>query len=168
MKRAITILIGLVLGACAVFNPTADLKPGVSIQGDVSAVLGTPSRIYQDPGGGETWEYSTQPYGTTCYMASFDAAGTLTRLVDALSEQERARVQPGMTREQVARMLGQHRTVAVFRLSGEEVWDWNVPHWGSGIATRFNVHFKEGRVVRTTTSTVYPMRPLGWWMFSHQ
>ncbi|TAK91957.1 MAG: hypothetical protein EPO06_01695 [Burkholderiaceae bacterium] len=150
------LLTAALLSACAAWNPMATLVPGNAIQADVHARLGSPSQIHQDAGGGQTWEYSTQPYGTTCYMASFDASGTLQRLVDALSEDERAKVQAGMTQQQVRRLLGHQRSVEFFRLSGEEVWDWNVTNTGPGIATYFNVHFKDGKVLRTSFTYVYP------------
>jgi hypothetical protein len=59
-----------------------------------------------------------------------------------------------MDTQEVARLLGQERRRMLFTLSGEDVWDWNVaPQDVSGLLS-FNVHFKDGVVVRTSYSYV--------------
>lgn len=71
---------------------------------------------------------------------------------------ERARVEPGMTPEQVSRLLGTERSRVFYRHSGEEVWDWNIVPDTPGYGMRFNVHFKDGVVLRTSQSMVFPSR----------
>ena len=88
-------------------------------------------------------------------MVQVDQGGKVLRQWDALSEENRAKVQVGMTMAEVDRLLGEHRSVQTFRLSGEEVWDWNVYNDGPGVATLFNVHFIDGKVVRTSRTYVY-------------
>ena len=41
---------------------------------------------------------------------------------------------------------------ARFAFSGENGWDWNVHLDGSGNLLRYNVHFKDGRLLGTSTS----------------
>ena len=74
-----------------------------------------------------------------------------------------------MTREEVDRLLGQHRSEQVFKQSGEEVWDWNVRNDGPGVGTLFNVHFVDGKVVRTSQTYLYPREGpyFGPWGYPH-
>lgn len=122
----------------------------------VIAAYGTPTRIWSDPDGGRTLEYSSQPYGNTCYMIKLDKDDRVVSKEDTLQSAGRARVQVGMTTEQVNRLLGRERSRMFFPLSGEDVWDWNVDPGGIAYLVRFNVHFKGGRVVRTSQSLVDP------------
>ncbi|MCP5232593.1 MAG: outer membrane protein assembly factor BamE [Rhodocyclaceae bacterium] len=157
MKPLLLLILPLLLAACAGLPRHAELQPGVSDMAEVRAAFGQPYRIHAEPDGGRTLEFSSQPNGIHCYMVRVDAAGRLVSVRDALSEAGLARVQPGMSREAVSQLLGNHRSIEFFRLSGEEVWDWNVDNRsGPGVATRFNVHFKDGRVVRTSTTYVFP------------
>ena len=139
------------LAGCASFA----LHP-VASEAEALAAFGEPVQRWQNGDGTTTLEYSTQPMGETTLMITVDSAGVVLRQEDALAMENLARVEPGMTREQVSRLLGRHRSVQFFSLSGEEVWDWNVHNDGPGIATLFNVHFIDGKVVRTSRSYVYP------------
>jgi len=156
------LLFGLVLSAALVGCATPDNDPrlvvGTSTEADVQARLGPPTRTWPEPDGGRTLEYAHQPYGTRCDMLRFDAAGHLLSHRDALVPAERARVVPGMSVEQVQRLLGHERTRQAFANSGEEVWDWNVASIDSIYWMRFNVHFKDGVVVRTSETLVDPSR----------
>ncbi len=146
------LLVTFLLGGCAAFAPP---RPYTTAD-EAIAGHGQPSRQWDNGDGTRTLEFSTQPNGYTCLMLRVDAGGIVLRQWDALAAENLARVSPGMGREQVDRLLGQHRSVQTFSNSGEEVWDWNIYSDGPGIATRFNVHFIGGKVVRTSQSYVYP------------
>ena len=148
MQRLVLLLLAALLSACATPANDPRLVPGRSTVAEARAIYGKVTRIWPDAGGGQTLEYSQQPYGEHCYMLSFDAEGRLLTARDGLAPNERSRVQPGMSMEQVERMLGRELSRVAFSRSGEEVWDWNITPPG-GFLLRFNVFFKEGRVVRT-------------------
>jgi hypothetical protein len=150
------------LSGCATPIKDERLRPGVSTGAELMQYYGAPSRVWPEADGGRTLEYATQPFGQTCYMVRLDAQDRLVSAVDALAPAQRERVQPGMTPEQVTRMLGRERTRVFFRNSGEDVWDWNVPPEMNGYLLRFNVHFKDGVVLRTSYSAVYPDRRFLW------
>ncbi len=152
-------LSSLLLAGCAT-APDRDgrLQPGISRSEDVIAWHGQPRRVWPEAEGGRTLEYSSQPVGRHCYMIRFDAAGRLLGVTDGLSPASRARIEPGMTPEQVSRILGGERSRVFFRLSGEDVWDWTIEPDQIGYGLRFNVHFKDGRVLRTSQSMVFPSR----------
>ena len=158
--RAALVTLSLValLSACATPDRDTRFQPGVSRGEDVVAVYGQPRRIWPEADGGRTLEYSSQPMGQHCYMVRLGADGRLVSVEDGLSPAARTRIEPGMTPEQVSRRLGQERSRVLFRNSGEDVWDWTVQPDQSGYGLRFNVHFKDGRVVRTSHSMVFPNR----------
>lgn len=150
--RALAVLAAAWLTGCALF-PT--IEPGATTEAEILATYGQPTRRWAEADGGATLEYATQPMGVSCFMVRLDPAGRVSNVRDALLDANLARVEVGMDAAQVDRLLGRHRSVEFFFLSGETVWDWNIPSMGPGIATHFNVHFKDGRVVRATRSFIY-------------
>ncbi len=149
-------LLLLSLGLAGCISMERQIVPGQSLGADVLKIYGKPSRIWADSDGGRTLEYSSQPLGQTCYMVKLGADDKVRSVEDTLTEANRLRIEPGMTPDQVSRMLGRERTRVSFSLSQEDVWDWNVAPNQSGYLLRFNVHFKEGRVFRTSQSVEYP------------
>lgn len=145
-------ILSLQLAGCAVFAPP---RP-YTTEAEALAERGEPTRRWTNDDGTTVLEYATQPYGHTCLMVEVDQGGIVLRQWDALAAENLARVEPGMDEEQVARLLGTHRSVQTFHLSGEVVWDWNIRNDGPGIATLFNVHFIDGKVVRTSQTYVFP------------
>jgi len=160
MRLSALALCTALLTGCATPDRDARLQPGVSREADVVAIYGQPGRVWPEADGGRTLEYSTQPMGRHAYMVRLTGDGKLLGVEDGLSPAGRGRVQPGMTPEQVSRLLGRERTRVFFRNSGEEVWDWTIEPDQAGYGMRFNVHFKDGVVVRTTQSMVFPSRLL--------
>ena len=153
LSRVIAVLAALLLlSGCVAHSPPRPLTS----EAEALALYGEPVRRWQNDDGTSTLEYSNQPYGHETLMVTVDAGGIVLRQEQALAFDNLARVEVGMTREQVSRLLGTHRSVQTFALSGEEVWDWNVYNDGPGIETRFNVHFIDGRVVRTSRTYVFP------------
>lgn len=158
----VAVVAAVALAGCATPVKDERMRPGATTGADVQQFYGAPTRVWPEADGGRTLEYATQPFGQTCYMVRLDAQDRLVGTTDALSPANRARIVPGLTTEQVTRILGQDRKRMFFRLSGEDVWDWNIPPEMSGYLLRFNVHFKNGVVVRTSQSVVYPDRRFFW------
>jgi hypothetical protein len=159
MHRALLALsVTLLLAGCATPDRDARLTVGASHGSDVVALYGQPGRVWPEADGGRTLEYASQPMGLHCYLVRLGPDDRLIAIVDGLSAAGRSRVQPGMTPEQVSRLLGQERSRVFFNLSGEDVWDWTIEPDQSGYGMRFNVHFKDGVVVRTTQSMVFQNR----------
>ncbi|MDD2873705.1 MAG: hypothetical protein PHG21_08755 [Azoarcus sp.] len=170
MRKALhaLLLVGMVsLAGCAAFEPPRPF----TTEAEALAARGEPSRRWQNDDTTTTLEYATQPNGETCLMIQVDPGGIVLRQWDALSDENLARVRKGMSPDEVSRLLGQHRSEQTFPLSGETVWDWNIRNYGPGVATLFNVHFMDGKVLRTSQSYVFPpeygmfppwgMRPFG-------
>ncbi|MBP7468432.1 MAG: hypothetical protein KA800_08995 [Thauera sp.] len=144
-------LVGALAG-CATFQPP---RP-YATEAEALAARGEPTRRWSNDDGTTTLEYSTQPNGWTCLMVQVDQGGIVLRQWNALAPENLARVERGMSKEQVSRLLGTHRSEQRFTNSGETVWDWNIRNDGPGIAVLFNVHFIDDKVVRTSQTYVYP------------
>ena len=158
MRKLLSLLLGalavLGLASCDAVN-MKDLKPGVSTGYEVRDKLGKPGLEWRNDDGSVTWEYTRQPEGTECFMATIGADNILVSLENVLTPQNFARVQPGWTRDQVRRLLGKPRSVQKFALKKEEVWDWRLPPEFSADVF-FNIHFDEAGVVTGTSRSTQP------------
>ncbi|MDO9599579.1 MAG: hypothetical protein Q7J47_17835 [Azoarcus sp.] len=168
LLQVVLLACALALGGCAAFEPARPF----TTEAEALAARGEPTRRWQNDDGTTTLEYATQPFGHTCLMVQLDEGGIVLRQWDALDNDNLVQVRKGMSPEEVARLLGEHRSVQTFTLSGEEVWDWNIRNYGPGIATLFNVHFIDGKVARTSQTYVYPREggmfgPWGAYPFGH-
>ncbi len=158
MRSLVTLLCSAVaalgLGACDAVT-LKDLKPGVSTGYDVRDRLGKPGIEWRNADGSVTWEYSRQPEGTECFMATIGPDNVLRSLENVLTPQNFARVQAGWDKDQVRRLLGKPRSVQAFALKQEEVWDWRLPPEVSADVF-FNVHFDRDGHVTGTSRSVQP------------
>ncbi|WP_199540052.1 outer membrane protein assembly factor BamE [Paraburkholderia kururiensis] len=129
------------------------LQPGVSTVDDVRRDAGKPEIVWQNDDGSMRLEYPRGPNGTHTYMLDFDANGRLVAITQALSAANIARVVPGMTKDDVRRLLGKPAQVAQYALSQEEVWSWHWDEGGVSPDAMFNAHFSpDGVVVKTSRS----------------
>ena len=152
VRWLLLVLLAGALAGCATFQPP---RP-YATEAEALAARGEPTRRWSNDDGTTTLEYSTQPNGWTCLMVQVDQGGIVLRQWNALAPENLARVERGMDKEQVSRLLGTHRSEQRFTNSGETVWDWNIRNDGPGIAVLFNVHFIDDKVVRTSQTYVYP------------
>jgi hypothetical protein len=153
---ALASLMCLSLAACVSVPSPRSVSPGMSSSA-VLAQYGQPVQVWPDLDGkgGKTLEYSQQPMGQSTLMIRVDGEGRVISIEDTLLAASRARIQPGWTPDQVSRLLGRERSRVFFRNSGEDVWDWTVPDDSINRRQRFNVHFKDGVVLRTSHSMIF-------------
>lgn len=151
IAAAATALAAALLPACDGFN-LQELKPGVSTAAEVRARMGSPAAEYANEDGSVTYEYNRQPQGTDCYMITIGRDQIVQRIEQVLTEANFARVQPGMSRDEVRRLLGAAGSVTPFPGANEEVWDWRVAGTLPTEEAHFHVHFDaaSGRVTKTT------------------
>lgn len=155
-SRICTLLAFLGLYACDSANLKA-LQPGVATESEVRQRMGEPGAVWAEADGGVTWEYSRQPNGSECFMLSLGpeqpGGRVLQKIEQVITDANLARIQPGWSRDQVRRLLGQPRSVQRYPLKPEEVWDWKMGREPSGAERYFNVHFDvNGRVTGTSAS----------------
>lgn len=156
LKRLFT---GLLSGLLAAILPACDsvnldqLKPGVTTMAETRAIMGPPAMEWHDVDGSATWEYTRMPYGIVNYMVDFGPDRVMRAVRQVLTEENFAKVRPGMTRDQIRRLLGQPVQEQYFALKREYVWNWKTKSDGS-YDYFFDVYFDEnGHVTRSGPST---------------
>jgi hypothetical protein len=126
-----------------------ELEEGVSTETDVRARFGDPEAIWEGPAGERILEYNRQPSGHKNYMISIGPDGRMNALRQVLHPASFARVAPGMTMEEVRRLLGKPMKTSRFALKDEEAWDWRYME-PPNTSMVFTVWFgPDGRVLRT-------------------
>src|SRR3982751_5080848 len=152
------ILAALVLFAGCDPQKVSELEEGVSTEQDVRARFGAPETIWIEANGDRTFEYPRQPAGHPHYMISIGPDGKMTSLRQVLHPNYFAKVTPGLTKDEVRRMLGKPAKVQAYRLKGEEVWDWRFADASIGVKI-FSVTFDLAGAVRAAAVGPDPNGP---------
>lgn len=127
------------------------LTPGVTTEAQIRDQMGQPETERTFTDGSKRFEYPRGPQGLATYMVDIDPQGKLRAVTQVLTAENFAKIRPGMTQDEVRRLLGKPGEVAVYRLKPETVWSWK---WNEGPPTGeayFNVHFNAGGIVYTTS-----------------
>ena len=158
LKRIVTIVTVLFSGLLAVILPACDnvnlekLTPGVTTMLQVRQIMGDPTMEWEDADGSTTWEYTRMPYGIVNYMIDFGPDRIVRAVRQVLTEENFAKVRPGMSRDQIRRLLGQPVKEQHFERKREYVWNWKTRSDGS-YDYFFDVYFDEnGHVTKAGPS----------------
>lgn len=153
MRRTV-LLFALVLSACASYSG-AGLRPGEARLEDVARLMGEPAMRWQDPDGSVQLAYPRGPAGTDTFMVKLAPDGRLQSIVNVLKDAELARIRPGMTQEQVLRILGPRDSgrTAYFKARNELVWDWRACTYNVTIQRLYVLFDATSGLVRSTMST---------------
>jgi outer membrane protein assembly factor BamE (lipoprotein component of BamABCDE complex) len=164
MKRKIwsvlAVLAMLLLGGCdreGRFIEEAGLEKleaGVSRESDVYMAMGQPQAVMEEEGGAKVLHYPRGPEGARTWFFHIGSDGVLVSYEQVLTPENFARIRPGMDRDEVTRLLGKPRSVMLFPLKNEEVWDWKYIHDHN--EQLFNVHIDmvSNKVTATSTSAL--------------
>jgi outer membrane protein assembly factor BamE (lipoprotein component of BamABCDE complex) len=128
-----------------------DLTPGVTTEAQIRDQMGEPDTARTFTDGSKRLEYPRGPAGTTTYFVDIDANGRFVSVTQVLTAANLAKVRPGMTQDEVRRLLGKPTSIAEYPLKQERVWSW---HWLEGGVNRdamFNAHFGPDGIVVTTS-----------------
>lgn len=127
------------------------LTPGVTTEQQIRDQMGQPETERTFTDGSKRLEYPRGPQGLNTYMVDIGPDGKLVAVTQVLTAENFAKVRPGMTDDEVRRLLGKPGEIAVYPLKPETVWSWK---WREGGVTQeafFNVHFGPDRTVTTTS-----------------
>ncbi len=151
--RAIALLPTLLLAACASYSG-AGLQPGVARIDDVERLMGAPAMRWQDADGSAQLAYPRGPAGIHTYMVKFGPDGRMRSKANVLDAAGLARIHPGMTQEQVLRVLGppDPGRTAYFESRNELVWDWRACTYDLNIQRIYVVFDATTRTVRSAAS----------------
>jgi outer membrane protein assembly factor BamE (lipoprotein component of BamABCDE complex) len=141
----------LALSACApIIRRT---PPAGAPLAEVTAKLGKPNAVYQEPDGSQIFEYTGQPMGQFQYMARIKPDGTLLSYEQVLTTENFARIDAGhWTKDEVLRHFGHPAQVMRSRLEEGEIWSYRYKEkgvWDSMMNVDFN---QRGVVLRTYNS----------------
>ena len=151
--RLAVLMSTLVLGACASYSG-AGLRPGEARLEDVIRSMGQPAMRWQDPDGSMQLAYPRGPAGIHTFMVKLGPDGRLQSNVNVLDAAGLASIRPGMTKEQVLRVLGppdESRT-AYFKARDELVWDWRACTDNANIQRVYVLFDATAATVRSTLS----------------
>ncbi|MFZ5522794.1 MAG: hypothetical protein ACOY9D_01750 [Pseudomonadota bacterium] len=161
MKLLIPLLTTFLLAACVSYSGSG-LKPGDSRLEDVLHIMGTPAMQWQEPDGSRQLAY---PRGIHTFMVDIGTDDRMQRIENIMSMKTFARIQPGMTKSQVLRILGPSDPsgTAYFKARDELVWEWRYCDDWNELA-RFDVLFDASKeMVRATLSQTDALRGLCGW-----
>jgi outer membrane protein assembly factor BamE (lipoprotein component of BamABCDE complex) len=129
------------------------LTKGISSESDVRMVMGQPDTVWEEEDGSRTLEYPKGPEGARTWMFTIDSNGRMQDYRQVLTEENFSRIRPGMSKDEVRRLLGRPRTVAQYKRKNEEAWDWRYRPYNGSETRFFNVHFDMGTGKVTMTSS---------------
>lgn len=175
-QAAFVLLLGLMALAGCDQQRIAKLEEGVSTEADVRAQFGEPAHIWSaadmatsplanssaqaaaEPGA-RTFEYNRQPEGMANYMVTIGADGKLTSLRQVLNAQNFNAVKPGMTMEQVRKMLGRPMKVTPYALQQQTEFFWrylNPPNTAMQFMVVFDSDLKVVSVASAEEESINP------------
>ena len=125
----------------------AKLEEGLSSEADVRKQFGEPVQTIERADGSKLLAYPRQPEGWTNVEIVIGADGKMASLRQLLTAANFAKVQPGMSQDELRKLLGKHAKSLRYGIKpDEEVWRW---HFMSGQDKKvFDVTFdREKRVL---------------------
>lgn len=131
------------------------LQVGVATEADVKKIMGWPNEIWKNPDNTRTLSYPMGPQGVNTWMVNVSLNDIVTSVTQVLTEENFGTITPGMTEDEIRRLLGKPKSVVQFKRLNEEVWDWK---YRNVYEERFfNVHFdiNTRRVVKTSYSEIF-------------
>jgi hypothetical protein len=157
MKKALT---GSILAIAALMLTACDyrvgeLTPGKSTSHQVRDVLGTPTGEWKEADGTMQWEFARGPQGVVTYMTVIGTDGVLKEFRQVLQPTYFGKIQPGMTKDEVKKIIGRHGESMPFPLKKEEVQSWRYEE-GPNDQYHFNVHYsmQDGKVASTSKQKI--------------
>lgn len=107
-SKSLVFAVAVALSGCAVDRLPSLVEPGATAT-DVQARMGKPIAQGVLPNGETYWDYTLQPFGYHNYRVTFAANERVQAVQDLLTNQNIARVEPGMSRAQVLDIVGPSR-----------------------------------------------------------
>jgi len=156
LKPIFPLIAAAILGAACTHLSVSEIKPGLTTEAEVRARFGAPAMSWTEPDGGRQLEYSGQPVGTFCYMVFVAPDGKVREIRQVFTDANFARVVPGLTQDDVRRLIGKPEEIVRFHFKPEELmWSWRIDEttekW-----VYFNAYFgPDGRVLRSERLVIY-------------
>jgi len=146
----------LLMSACANFSVISSGTPAREVQ----SRFGAPGTVWKNPDGSEVWEYPQGPLGVQTYMITMGSDQAVREVRQVLTEEYLGKVQAGMSRDEVRRLIGKPRETAYFPARDEEVWTWRIQEFNFRYRL-FHALFDRTTGILRSTMTIDEERPDG-------
>jgi hypothetical protein len=141
----IAFLLAAGLAGCVSYGG-AGLRPGTSSEAEVRASMGPPAFEATLPDGTHRLAYPRGPLGTQTFMVDVGADGRLASIRSVLNDDTFYRIQPGMTRDDILRLIGPPGDTMAFSRTATDAWMYRyVDTWG--YIAIFSVTFDRNGIV---------------------
>lgn len=145
MKTLSFLALAFGLTGCAAYDGFT-LRAGASSEAEVRSVMGTPALEFPDSDGSKVLAYPRGPLGSSTYMAHVGSDGVLREVRQALTDDTFYRINPGLTREEVLRMIGPPADSMRFPRLNQDSWAYRYRDtWG--YPAIFSVNFDANGLV---------------------
>ena len=149
MRLAFAVLVPLI-AACAAYDGMG-LRPGTSSLEEVQRTMGPPALDLPNPDGSRQLVYPRGPLGTDTFMVYVGRDGKMQGIEQVLTDDRFYRIVPGLTRDDVLRLIGPPSEVMEFPRLQQVAWDYRYKDTWGYIAF-LSVNFdREGIVVGRST-----------------
>ena len=124
LRCAVSIALAVALASCASYDGRG-LIPGESTEAQVEALMGPSADRRAGPNGETHRYYSRLPFGREMYVARFDRDGKLKSIEQRLTEENFAKVRPGVSRaEDMRALFGPPYRIRKFPRMEREIWEY--------------------------------------------
>lgn len=145
MKNAVLAFAAALLAACASYSGS-NLQPGVSTEEQARQTMGAPAMVFPNADGSRQLAYPRGPLGTQTFMVDVDRNGVVRNVRQVLDDDVFNRIRPGMTRDEVLRMIGPPSDSMEFPRMDQVSYEWRYMDTWRYIAI-FSVNFDRGGIV---------------------
>jgi outer membrane protein assembly factor BamE (lipoprotein component of BamABCDE complex) len=145
MRNVVLLASALLVGSCAAYDGYS-LRPGESTESEVRQVMGAPAMEFSNPDGSRRLAYPRGPLGVQTYMADIRPDGRVEAIRPVLNDDVFFQVRPGLTRDEILRLIGPPGETGAFPRMRQYAWDYRfVDTWG--YRAIFSVTFDQNDVV---------------------
>lgn len=102
--KAVLLTGALIIGGCAGYAPSKDFI-GLT-RSEIIAILGTPNPVPADLDSAARLDFPRGPYGKHTYAVYFDAQGIATKYRQLLTDEDFAKIVPGLDESEVVDLIG--------------------------------------------------------------
>jgi hypothetical protein len=146
MKHAaLASILVIVLAGCASYSGY-NLRPGVSTEDEARRTMGPPAAEYANADGSRELAYPRGPLGTETFMVDIGADRKVQGVRQVLSDGVFNSIRPGMTRDDVLRLIGPPGDRMYYTGLQQDSWEWRyMDSWR--YTAIFSVNFDRDGVV---------------------
>jgi hypothetical protein len=153
--RARILVLSTLLSACAAYDGSG-LRPGVSTAEEAVRTMGPPALEIPNPDGSKSLAYPKGYYSGQTFMVRVGKDGLVQRIDQVLNEDHFYRIVPGITRDDVLRLIGPPIEVMDFARLQQTAWDYRYQDaWGYTAILSVMID-RQGIVVGRTSRRIEP------------